>query len=163
MIISCIVAKGENNEIGVDLDLPWRLSSDLKYFRLKTTGHHILMGRKNFDSIGKALPNRTSIVVTRDKEWYRSDVIVVHDILEGIALAKARGEEELFIIGGGNIYAQTSHLWDRLYLTEVEATIPEANVFFPEIDFDEWKLVSEESHLADEKNVYNFCFKVLER
>ena len=163
MIISCIVAQGINGEIGINNDLPWRLSSDLKFFKKTTMGHHILMGRKNFNSIGRALPGRTSIVLTRDPKWYRSDVHVVHSLEEGISLAHERGEEELFIIGGGKIYDLSQNFWDRLYLTQVEVSIPNANVFFPKLDYSKWKLISEEPHSSDEKNEYNFSFKLFER
>jgi dihydrofolate reductase len=163
MIISCIVAVGENNEIGVEQDLPWRLPNDLKFFKRTTKGHHILLGRKNFESIGRALPLRTNIVVTRDKEWYRSDVKIVHNILDGIKLAKSRGEDELFIIGGGNIYEQTKDLWDKLYLTQVDVSIPTADVFFPELDFDKWNLISEEKHNSDETHLYNYNFKIYQK
>jgi len=167
MIISCIAAIGKNNEIGVDDDLPWYLPDDLKYFKKTTLGRTVLLGRKNLEAIikilGKPLPNRTNIVVTRNKEWYRSDVKIVHSIEAGIKYAQALGEEELFIIGGGTIYAQSMHLCDRLYLTEVEAEIPSANVFFPTVDFSQWKLVSQEAHQANDKNKYDFCFKVYHR
>jgi len=163
MIISCIVATGNNREIGVGADLPWRLSSDLKYFKKTTSDHHILMGRKTFESIGKPLPNRTNIVLTRDTEWYRSDVIVSNNILDAISKAKLRNEKELFIIGGAMIYEQTKKLWDKLYLAQVDADIPEADMFFPELNFDEWNLLSEQHNKADEKNIYDFCFKVFER
>lgn len=163
MIISSIVAVGKNHEIGVDNDLPWHLPADLKFFKKTTKGHHVLMGRKCFDSIGRPLPGRTNIVVTRNKEWYRSDVEIEYSIMEGIDHANKHGEDELFILGGGNIYAQTMNICDRLYVTHVEAEIPDANVFFPKIDLSIWKEVSKEAFKADNENIYDFCFSLYER
>ena len=134
MIISSIVAVAENRVIGSDNDIPWRLSTDLKYFKKKTTGHHIIMGRKSFLSIGKPLPNRTNVIVTRDPFFIASNCIVVHSIPEAIEVARSRGETEAFITGGGMIYEQTMELVDQLYITEVNAQ-PEGDVYFPKIDF----------------------------
>ena len=104
MIISSIVAVAENRVIGSDNDIPWRLSTDLKYFKKQTTGHHIIMGRKSFLSIGKPLPNRTNIIVTRDPYFIASNCIVVHSIPEALEIAESRGETEAFITGGGMVY-----------------------------------------------------------
>lgn len=163
MKISQIVAVGRNNEIGKDNDLPWQLSADLKYFKETTKGHHILMGRTNFDSIGRALPKRTNMVVTRNKKWYRSDVDIYYSIEQAISAAKSEGEEELFIIGGGKIYEQTIGFSNKLYVTHVEADIADADVYFPQIDPIIWKLVSKKSFHADEKNEYDYSFSIYER
>ena len=159
MIISAIVAVSENNAIGVDNDLPWHLPADLKYFKNTTMGKPVLMGRKSFDSVGRPLPGRTNIVITRNKEFYHSGVEIVYSVTEGIALAKSLNVPELFVIGGSNIYDQTKEIWDKLYLTKVNTVIENATAFFPELDWERWQLTSEEPHTKDEKNSldYNFC------
>ncbi len=163
MKISSIVAVSNNNVIGVDNDLPWHLPADLKHFKTTTSGHCILMGRKSYDSIGRPLPKRTNIVVTRNKEFYHSGLEIVHSISDGILAAQNTGVEELFIIGGSNIYEQTIELWDRLFLTKVDTYIDNGTAFFPELDMTKWVLTSEVKHLADEKNPYNYTFCTYER
>ena len=162
MIISCIVATANNNVIGKDNDIPWYLPADLKYFKRTTINKPIVMGRKCFNSIGRPLPKRTNIIITRDPFFISSNCIVKNSIGEGLQAAYDTGAEEAFIIGGGMIYEQTQELWDRLYLTEVELEV-DGDIVFPAIDYDHWKLITEEKHLADEKNEYNYTFKVLER
>ncbi len=162
MIISSIVAVARNLVIGNHNDIPWRLSSDLKYFKKVTTGHHIIMGRNSFLSIGRPLPNRTNIIVTRDPYFIASNCIVVHSIPEALEIAHSRGESEAFITGGGMIYEQTMDLVDRLYITEVDA-MPEGNVYFPEVDYSQWVLGSSENHIKGGRDDHNFCFKVYNR
>ena len=162
MIISSIVAASRNRVIGKDNDIPWHMPNDLKYFKRTTMGHHIIMGRKNFQSFNFPLPKRTNIVVTRNPYFIVSSCIVAHSIEEALLIAKENGEEEAFIIGGGEIYKQSMHLIDRLYFTDID-TIIEGDVFFPEIDLDVFKLISEEQHKADEKNKYDYNFQVYER
>lgn len=162
MEISCIVGMGHNNVIGKDNDIPWHLSADLRYFKKTTLNHHILMGRTNYYSIGRPLPKRTNIIVTRDPFFIVSNCLVVHSIEEGIETARANGEEELFIIGGGNIYEQTIDICTKLYLTEIDVDV-EGDIFFPKINFDEWELISEEPHQKDEKNPYDYNFKIYKR
>lgn len=162
MIISTIVATAKNNVIGKDNDIPWYLPADLKYFKKTTLNHHILMGRKCFESIGRALPKRTNMILTRNPFFLADKCLVAHSIEEAIDLASANGEEELFIIGGGQIYEMTAHLWDRIYWTEVDLYV-EGDVFFPEVDMSNWDLVSQEDHSKDEKNEYNYSFKLFER
>ncbi len=162
MIISCIVAAAKNNVIGKDNDIPWYLPADLKYFKKVTINHHIIMGRNCFKSIGRALPKRTNIIITRDPYFIATDCLVAHSIEEGLSLAHENGEQEAFIIGGGMIYEQTQKLWDKLYYTEVDLEV-EGDVFFPEINMQEWNLISEELHEPDEKNEYRYNFKILER
>lgn len=162
MIISAIVALAKGNVIGKDNDIPWYLPEDFKYFKRKTIGHHILMGRKCFESIGKPLPKRTNIVITRDPFFLASNIQVFNSIEEGIETARQQGEEELFIIGGGTIYDQTMNLWDKLYLTEVDLEV-DGDVFFPEVSPAEWREVSSEDHSPDEKNEHPYCFKIYER
>ena len=162
MIISSIVAVAKNRVIGSDNDIPWRLSTDLKYFKKQTSGHHIIMGRKSFLSIGKPLPKRTNVIVTRDPYFIASNCIVVHSIPEALEIAERNGEEEAFITGGGMIYEQTMGIVDRLYVTEVDAE-PEGDVHFPEIDYSEWKLISEDPRQKGERDDHDFNFKIYER
>ncbi len=162
MKISCIVAAAKNNAIGHNNDIPWHLPADLKYFKKITLGHHIIMGKNCFLSIGRPLPKRTNIVLTRDPFFIASNCIVVHSINEALEVAHDNGEEEAFIIGGGTIYAQTIDLWDKLYFTDVDLKV-KGDVFFPELDMNEWKLISEEPHKKDEKNKYDYNFKTFER
>jgi dihydrofolate reductase len=162
MIISCIVAISKNNVIGKDNDIPWYLPADLQYFKKITLNHHIIMGRNCYNSIGKPLPKRTNIIVTRDAFFISSNCLVARSIDEALAMAHSNGEEEVFIIGGGQIYTQTQNIWNRLYLTEVDLEV-EGDIRFPEMDYKSWKLLSEEKHLKDEKNPHNYCFKILEK
>ncbi len=162
MIISSIVAVAKNRVIGNNNDIPWRLSTDLKYFKKQTTGHHIIMGRKSFLSIGKPLPNRTNIIVTRDPYFIASNCIVVHSIPEALEIAQERGETEVFITGGGMIYEQTMDIVDKLYITEVDAE-PKGDVRFPEIDYENWNLMSEDPRQKGERDDHNFNFKTYER
>ena len=162
MIVSCIVATANNNVIGKDNDIPWYLPADLKYFKKITSGHHIIMGRNCYDSIGRPLPNRTNVILTRDTFFISSNCLVCHSVTEALEAAHENGESEAFIIGGGMIYAQTMDLWDKLYLTEVDLEV-EGDIFFPEMDKSDWNLLSEEPHKSDEKNEFDYTFKVFER
>ncbi len=162
MKISCIVAKTKNNVIGLDNKMPWHISDDLKYFKKVTTGHTIIMGRKNFESIGRPLPNRINIVLTRDKNFKNKGCIILDTIEKALKFAYDTGEDEVFIIGGGQIYEQTVEYWDKMYITEIEAEI-DGEVFFPEIDSNEWKEIWQECHSKSDKNEYDFCFKQYER
>ncbi len=162
MTLSIIVAKAENNVIGKDNDLVWYLPADLKYFKQTTSGHYVIMGRKTFESFGKPLPNRTHIIITRNKEFKYPGVHVVHSLDEAIEMAKQSREEEVFVLGGAEIYRQSMDKVDRLYVTEVKA-IFEGDTFFPEIDQSQWKEVSRQSFEADEKNKYPYAFVVYER
>jgi len=162
MKISCIVAVAHDLVIGKDNDIPWYLPADLQYFKKQTLGHHIIMGRKCYTSIGRPLPKRTNVIVTRDPFFISSNCLVTHSIPEALEQAQANGEEEAFIIGGGTIYEQTADLWDRLYLTEVDVKV-EGDIHFPSLDMKQWKLVSQEPHKADDKNEYDYVFKVYER
>ena len=162
MIISAIVAVAKNNVIGKDNDIPWYLPADLKYFKKTTLNHHIIMGRNCYESIGKPLPKRTNVVLTRNPFFIVSNCYVTHSVDEALEVAKNNEEEEAFIIGGAQIYEQSMNLWDKLYLTEVDLEV-EGDVFFPEINFEEWELISEEAHQADEKNEYDYVFKIFQR
>ncbi len=162
MIISCIVATAKNNVIGKDNDIPWYLPADLKYFKKVTLGHHILMGRKCYSSIGRPLPKRTNVIITRDPYFISSNCVVTHSIEEALEVAYDNGEEEAFIIGGGTIYEQSADLWDRLYLTAVDLEV-EGDIYFPNIEMKDWKLIQEEPHTKDDKNEFDYSFKLYER
>ena len=162
MIVSLLVAMDERRGIGRAGRLPWRLSTDLRRFRELTMGHHIIVGRKTFESIGKPLPGRRMIIVTRDASFNVQGCATVHSIAEAIERAQAEGETELFICGGAEIYAQTLDVAERIYLTRVHAD-GDADTFFPEFDRDEWIEESVEPHAADEKNDYPFTFSLLMR
>ncbi|KNB61748.1 dihydrofolate reductase [Chryseobacterium sp. Hurlbut01] len=156
-----VVAMGEKNEIGSDNQLLWHLPKDLKHFKELTSGHPIIMGRKTYESIGKALPNRTNIVVSRKKDWFQEGVLIVGSIKEAVKFAK-KIDENIFIIGGGNIYEQTMEIADRLEVTLVKTQL-KADTFFPKINSKIWKLSEEICHEKDEKNQYDFCFQMYER
>jgi dihydrofolate reductase len=162
MIVSLLVAMDERRGIGKAGGLPWRLSSDLKRFRELTMGHHIVVGRKTFESIGRPLPGREMIVVTRGESSVPEGCLIARSVEDAIQFARERGESELFICGGAEIYAQTLGAADRMYLTLVHADC-DADTFFPEWDGDEWMEQKSEPHAADEKNQYPFTFKVLSR
>jgi dihydrofolate reductase len=152
--------------IGVDNQLPWRLSADLKRFRELTMGHHIILGRKTFESIiqigGKPLPGRRMIIVTRNRSYKAEGCDVAHTVEDAIELARGRGESEAFICGGAQVYAQTIGFADRMCLTLVDAEVA-ADTFFPEFDEREWREQESVYQPADDKNQHPFTFKLLLR
>lgn len=156
-----VVAMGEKNGIGADNQLLWHLPKDLKHFKDLTSGHPIIMGRKTYESIGKALPNRTNIVISRKKNWFEEGILIVGSIKEAVKFAK-KIDENVFIIGGGNIYEQTMEIADKLEVTLVKAEL-KADTFFPKIDPKIWKLTEEVFHEKDEKNEYDFSFQTYEK
>lgn len=159
MIVSSIVAASLNHGIGKDNQLPWHLPADLKFFKTTTMGCPVVMGRKTFESIGRTLPGRKNVVITRDKTFNADktfDIEVVLSIEE--AIASLQNEKEIFIIGGGEIFRQSMDLMDTIYLTIVNTTI-DADVYFPEIDPAKFELVWEEKHQADEKNKFDYTFQ----
>jgi len=156
-----VVAMGEKNEIGFENQLLWHLPKDLKHFKEITSGHPVIMGRKTYESIGKPLPNRTNIVVSRKTDWFEEGILIVGSIKEAVKFAK-KIDEEVFIIGGGKIYEQTMDIVDKLEVTLVKADL-EADTFFPKIDPMIWKKTDEICHEKDEKNQYDFCFQTFER
>lgn len=160
MCLSVIVAIDQKNAIGKDNRLLWHLPADLQHFKRITSGHTIIMGRKTYDSIGKPLPNRRNIIISRNKNLTIAGCDVVGSLDDALSLC--REEKEVFIIGGAEIYRQALPLASKLYLTCVEMEA-DADTFFPAIDPDEWQIVSEEKHAADEKNKYSYHFKVLEK
>jgi dihydrofolate reductase len=138
MTVTLIAAVGANRAIGRDNDMPWHLPEDLAHFKRTTLGHTLVMGRRTYDSIGRALPGRTTVVLTRQQSWSAPNVLVAHSLERAMELAHG---DEVFIAGGGEIYAQALHLADAMVLTEVEQS-PEAAVFFPEVDPRAWREVS---------------------
>lgn len=162
MLVSAIVAAARNNVIGKDNQIPWYLPADLAWFKRTTLGHHVLMGRHSFRSIGRPLPRRTNIVITRDPFFTAAGVLIAHSIREALEMAYDAGETEAFIIGGGEIYRQSAGLWDRVYLTEVDLTV-EGHTFFPALDPAGWRETWREAHEADAKNEYAYTFRILER
>ena len=163
MIVSIIAAISENNAIGKDNKLLWKLSSDMKIFRTLTTGHHVIMGRKTFDSMGaKPLPNRTNVIISRNLDYEIENCETAISLAEALSLASQNGDKEAFIIGGGEIYKLGLYVADILYITHVHTNI-EGDTFFPIIDQIIWELQTKESHLSDEKNEFNFDFCVYKR
>lgn len=156
-----VVAMGEKNEIGADNKLLWHLPKDLKHFKDLTSGHPVIMGRKTYESIGKALPNRTNIVISRKKDWFQEGILIVGSIKEALKFAK-KINEEVFIIGGGNIYEQTMEKADKLEVTLVKTEL-KADTYFPKIDPKLWKKTNEIFHEKDEKNEFDFYFQTYER
>ena len=166
MKVSLIVAVAENGVIGKDNDLIWHLPKDMLFFKETTMGHHVIMGRKNFESIPhkyRPLPDRTNIVITRQSEYKAEGCIVVDSVEAALEIAKNNGDIEPFIIGGGQIYriALEENLVDKIYLTKVHHSF-EGDTFFPELSSD-WKEVNKTENKADEKHKYNYDFITLER
>jgi len=162
MIISLVVAAATNNAIGKDGKMPWYLPNDLKHFKNVTWGMPVVMGRKTFESLGKVLPGRKNIVITRQAGWDVAGTVAVQKIDDALFVAKATDAKEVMIIGGGEIYKTLFDKANRIYLTRVEAE-PEADTFFPSLKPQEWHLVSQKNYEADEKNAYNYSFQVWER
>jgi len=165
MIISLIAALSKNRVIGKNNDLPWHLPDDMKYFMQTTKGHHVIMGRKNYESIPekfRPLPNRTNIVVTRQRDFSAPNCTIVNSIEQGLAMAKKAGELETFIIGGAQIYEEGMALTQRMYLTEIQAEI-EGDTYFPEIQFRKWKETLRIHHPIDERHKFKFDFVIYDR
>ncbi len=162
MRISFIVAKSENNVIGRNNELPWHLKNDLQNFKKITMGHHILMGRKTFQSIGKALPGRMSLVVSSESRPNTENVLWFNSIFRAIKHAERNGETELFIIGGEQIFRAALSLADRIYLTEVKATV-DGNVYFPQLSMKNWKKISEQHYTKNTDNDFDFDILILDR
>jgi dihydrofolate reductase len=173
MKLSIITAASENNVIGKNGGLPWRLSADLRWFRAHTIGHCIIQGRKTYESHDRPLPGRTSIVLTISPDGVSipadlkpgTQVLTATSLDEAIELASSIGgrTDQVFIGGGGRVYADALPRVDRIYLTRVHATIDDGDATFPEVDWNEWRLVESERHSADEKNEFDFTFEVWER
>ena len=162
MIISLIAAVAENRVIGKDNDLLWRLPKDIRFFMNTTIGHHVITGRKNYESIPpgfRPLKDRTNIVVTNQQTYETPGAEIVHTLEEGVELARKNGETELFIIGGGQIYSQFMNMADRLYITEVKAAF-DGDTFFPSYNDSNWTEVSRVNNFPDDHHTYQFDFVV---
>lgn len=163
MKVSLIAALSTNNVIGRDNQVPWRQSTDLKRLKAMTMGHHFIMGRRTYESVGKVLPGRINVVITRQPDYAPEGVTVVHSLDDALALAARAGETEAFIAGGAEIYRQSMHRADRMHLTRIHAEV-EGDTYFPDFDdVSEWQLTDSEHFDADEKNQYPFSFLTYER
>jgi dihydrofolate reductase len=162
MTISLVVAAASNNGIGKDGKMPWHLPNDMRHFKNITWGMPVVMGRKTFESLGKVLPGRKNIVVSRQPRWKAEGTVVVKSLEDALFVAKEADANEVMVIGGGEIYKALFEKAKRIYLTRVEAS-PEADTFFPSLDPRQWFLVSQKDHEADEKNAYNYSFQTWER
>lgn len=158
--LSMIAAASENDGLGKDNDLVWHLPDDFKRFKKKTTGHHIIMGRKTFESFPRPLPNRTHIVITRDKSYSPEGCLVAHSLSQAIQLAEK--DPNPYIIGGGEIYHLALSLVDEVELTRVHVEV-EADAFFPKLPKEDWKLVEEDFHPKDEKHEHSFTYQTYKR
>ena len=157
--MALIAAMDRNRVIGVGNTLPWHLPDDLKRFRAITSGYPVVMGRKTFESIGRPLPKRRNVVITRQPGYVAPDCDVVNDLGDGLRLAG----QDAFVIGGGEIYAQALPLADRLYLTYVDTEVAGGDTRFPPVDLAEWREVESERHAADERHAFAFTYVTLER
>lgn len=165
MIISLIAAVAENMVIGKNNDLPWNLPNDMKYFMQTTKGHHVIMGRKNYESIPekfRPLPNRTNIVITRQRDFKAPGCIIVNSIEGALEIAEKNNEKEAFIIGGAEIFRQSLKFTQRMYLTEIHAPV-EGDTYFPEYKKTEWKEILRVFHSTDDRHKYAFDFVVYDR
>ena len=164
MIISHIVAADENNAIGIDGGLPWnRLRSDMRHFKKTTLGHCVLMGRKTFESLGKPLAGRSNYVVSRNLDWNPMEIVSVNRSIDEALSGLLKTPEEVFIIGGGEIYRSTIAITDRIYLTRVHCQMERADTYYPDIDINEWELTNSEFHSRDEDNEYDYEFQLFTR
>lgn len=155
-MLTLIAAASENNALGKDNDLVWHLPDDFKRFKALTSGHYIVMGRKTFESFPKPLPNRTHVIITRQKDYEVPEgCIVVNSLSKAIEVCPEN--EEMFIIGGGQIYKQSIEIADKIELTRIHTTV-EADTFFPEIDEDIWEVIQSEYHPKDEKHKHDFTY-----
>lgn len=157
---SIIAAMASNRVIGIDNTLPWRLPADLAHFRSLTMGHHIIMGRKTYESLGKPLPGRATVIVTRDMDYAAPGCVVVHSLAE--AMSACAGDDEAFFIGGAELYRQALDLAGRMYLTEVKTEVA-GDAWFPEFDRALWVETSRQCCRADEKNGFDYDFVTFER
>lgn len=164
--ICIVVAVAENGVIGVDNGLPWKLSADLKHFKQVTMGHPMIMGRLTFDSIGRPLPGRKTVVVTRQQDWSCEGVEVAHDLDEAFSMAQAlsaeMGVDKIMLVGGAQLYQQALSHCQHIFLTKVEANI-DGDAFFPALDMSQWEEVSNERFEADSNNSYAYSFLQLKR
>jgi dihydrofolate reductase len=158
--LSLIVAMARNRVIGADGAIPWHLPGELKLFKGLTMGHHMIMGRKTYESIGRLLPGRTTVIVTRQRNYRVPGAVVAHTLAE--AIAACAGDDEIFVIGGAEIFREALPLADRIYLTTVEADV-RGDTFMPPFDAAGWREASSQSYAADERNRYAYTMAVHER
>jgi dihydrofolate reductase len=151
--LSLIVAFAKNNVIGINNTLPWHLPEDLKRFRALTTGHHIIMGRKTFESLGRLLPGRTTVIVTRNKDYKLEGALIAHSLATAVELCKT--DEEVFVIGGAELYQDGLKLADKLYITEVDVTV-RGDAFFPFLDLSVWQETSREAHASPQGLLFTY-------
>ncbi|MDL4839725.1 dihydrofolate reductase [Aquibacillus rhizosphaerae] len=156
-MISLLYAMDRNRVIGHNNTLPWRLPSDLKFFKNLTTSNIVIMGRKTFDSMNGPLPNRTNVVITRDTSYEQQDCQVIHSIDTVIEWSKENPKVEYFVIGGGNIFEQILPYADRMYMTLIDEDFP-GDTYFPDFDEQEWETTKKEKGIKDEKNIYDYYF-----
>ncbi|MFA6257980.1 MAG: dihydrofolate reductase [Candidatus Paceibacterota bacterium] len=161
-MISLIAAIGKNNELGKGNTLLWHMPADLKYFKDVTTLHPVIMGRKTFESIGRPLPNRRNIVITRDLNYKKEGVELAYSLNEALNLFPDQNEE-IFIIGGAELFKQTMPVADKLYITHIDAKDKDADTFFPEIIPIVWNEISHTEHEADKKNIFPYTFSIYEK
>lgn len=161
-MLKILVAFDENRVIGKNNTLIWHLPADLKRFKALTTGHVIIMGRKTFESIGKPLPNRTTIVISRQADLQIEGAIIAHSVEEAILKAKSLTREDIFIVGGAEIYALSLPLADQILVTQLH-DIFEGDAFFPEIPLDSWEVIERERGVTDEKNAYQYSYLTYSR
>lgn len=152
-IISLIVAIAKNRVIGFNNTLPWHLPEDLKHFKALTTGHHIIMGRKTYESLGRLLPNRVTVIVTRNKSYKVEGALVVHSLQDAIQLCK--NDDEVFIIGGAELYKDGLQVANQLYITEVDLKV-QGDAFFPEFDLNEWQETVRTAHVNEQGLAFNY-------
>jgi dihydrofolate reductase len=161
MIISLLVAMDENRGIGFENRLPWHISSDLRRFKSLTMGHYLVMGRKTYESIGRILPGRSMIILTRESSYQADGCVILHSLKDAVRFAEAAGEQELFVIGGGEVFSQAMTIAERLYLTIVHERV-QADVYFPVIDENDWQELESNYLPASEKDQFATTFRVLE-
>ncbi|MBI2651821.1 type 3 dihydrofolate reductase [Candidatus Woesearchaeota archaeon] len=162
MIISLIAAMGKNRVIGKNNSLPWKLPADMEYFKKLTKGKPVIMGRKTFESMGKALPNRINIIITSNKNYKAKDCVIVHSIKEALKSAGNKNNEEAMVIGGAKIYEEFLPIANKVYLTVIDEDF-DGNIYFPDFSRKEWKETKREEHESDKVNPYKYAFLVFER
>lgn len=159
-MISLIAAMGQQRELGFEGKMPWHLPADLQHFKAITLGKPVVMGRKTYESIGKPLPERLNIIMTRDKYFYVPDCVIAHTLVEAVETVDET--KEIMVIGGSHLFEQFLPFASRMYLTFIQASFP-SDTYFPEWDSDEWQVIDEELHNKDEKNSYDYQFVTLDR
>ena len=160
MIISIIAAMDENKGIGIDNKMPWHLPADLKRFKKITMGHHLIMGRKTYQSIAKPLPGRKMIILSRNPDFIARECLLSGSISEALEIAREAGEKEVFVVGGGEVYREALPVVKRLYLSYVHTSQP-ADTFFPQIEESDWSMICEQEFPADEENTFAHTFRHL--